>query len=74
MIDILNDLSEIHFEVFWNKWHEIKPGKYNRERAEMEWFYMREDDRIEAFTALAQYHPFVQISREPYLFLIHFKQ
>lgn len=74
MIDILDDLTEIPFEMFWNKWNELKPGTFNRERAEMEWFYMMEDDRIEAFQALAKNHPMIQICREPYLFLIHFKQ
>lgn len=72
MIDILDELTEIPFEIFITKWQELKPGQFNRERAEMQWFYMHETDRIEAFEALAKVHPMIQVCREPYQFLQHF--
>lgn len=72
MTDILDELTEIPFEVFWDKWNEVRPGIYNRDRAEKTWFYMKEPDRIEAFTALSKNHPMIQVCREPYVFLSHF--
>lgn len=72
MTDILEELTEIPFEVFWNKWQEIKPCICNRERAEKVWFYMHENDRITAFESLSRIHPMIQICREPYQFLEHF--
>lgn len=72
MTDLLDELTEIPFEMFWEKWHELKPGSFNRGRAEQQWFYMHETDRIEAFEALAKIHPMIQVCRDPYLFLKHF--
>lgn len=72
MIDLLDDITEIPFKVFIDKWDELKPSIYNRDKAEMIWFYMKEPDRIEAFKALCRNHPMIQICREPYLFLRHF--
>lgn len=72
MIDLLDELTEIPFEVFWDKWQELKPSICNRELAEKEWFYMHENDRVNAFTALAKNHPILQITIEPYQFLQHF--
>lgn len=72
MIDLLNDLTEIHFDLFWDKWQELKPSICSRELSEKEWFYMSEPNRIEAFTALARIHPMLQICGEPYQFLQHF--
>lgn len=72
MTEILNDLTEIPFKVFIDKWDELKPSICNRERAEQTWFYMHENDRIEAFQALDKKHPMIQICREPYQFLKHF--
>lgn len=72
MTDILDELTEVPFEVFWDKWQELKPGIYNRDQAEMNWFYMHENDRIVAFKALANNHPMIQACREPYQFLQHF--
>lgn len=72
MIDLLDDITEVLFEVFWDKWQEIKPCICNRQRAEKEWFYMKDIDRVAAFTALAKNHPLLQIIREPYQFLQHF--
>lgn len=72
MIHLLDELTEIPFEVFWNKWQELKPCICNRERAEKTWFYMHENDRVEAFKALSNNHPLIQICREPFQFLKHF--
>jgi hypothetical protein len=72
MTDILNELTEIPFDVFWDKWQELKPGIYNRDRAEKTWFYMVEANRVNAFSALAKNHPMIQVCREPYQFLEHF--
>jgi len=72
MIDILDEITEIPFQVFKDKWNEVKPGIYNWERAEIAWFYMHEKDRITSFECLAKMHPMIQVCREPYQFLEHF--
>lgn len=72
MIELLDEITEIPFEVFWDKWHEMKQGVFNRELAQKEWFYMRECDRITAFTALAKNHPLIQVVRQPYEYLQYF--
>ena len=72
MTELLDEITEIPFTVFKDKWLDVKPGIYNWDRAEKEWFYMHENDRITAFTALARVHPMIQIIREPYQFLQHF--
>jgi hypothetical protein len=74
MIDILSDLTEVPFDVFWDKWHEVKEGSFNRSKAEQVWFYMAEPDRIDAFEALAKNSPIVEICHEPYLYLKRFRQ
>lgn len=73
MIEILDELTEVPFEVFWDKWHEVKPGEYSRSIAEQTWFYMREQDRITAFTALCNNHPAVHSINEPFMFLAYFE-
>ena len=73
LINILDELTEVPFEVFWDKWQEAKPGEYNRSLAEQTWFYMREQDRITAFTALCKNHPMVKETREPFMFLTYFE-
>jgi hypothetical protein len=72
MTDILDELTEIPFEVFRQKFEELKPGIYNWMKAEKTWFYMVEANRIRAFESLANNHPIIQIVREPYEFLEHF--
>lgn len=72
MIEILNELTEIHFEVFWDKWQEVKPCICNRQKAEKEWFYMAEKNRVLAFEALCKDHPMIESTNEPYSFLEHF--
>lgn len=73
MIDILDEFTEVPFDVFWNKWQEIKPGEYNRPQAEKEWFYMKEADRVTAFTALCNNHPAFYSIKEPFMFLAYFE-
>ena len=72
MTDILDELTEIPFEVFWDKFQELKPGIYNRTLAEKVWFYMLERNRIFAFECLSSNHPMIQICREPSDFLRSF--
>ena len=72
MTDLLSELTEIPFEVFLDKWQELNPGIYNRDRAERIWFYMKEESRIEAFKSLSSHNPLIQICREPWHFLNHF--
>lgn len=73
MIDLLDEITEIPFSVFWEKWQELKPCICDRMKAEKEWFYMKESDRVNAFTALAKNHPLIGITSEPWQFLQHFQ-
>jgi hypothetical protein len=73
MIDILDEISEIPFEVFKDKWMEKKPGLFfDWLSAEKEWFYMKETDRVIAFTALARNHIVLDFTHRPKEFLMHF--
>jgi hypothetical protein len=67
MIELLDDLTEIPFEIFWDKYQELKPNLfYNREKAEIQWFRMKEVDRVISFTNLSKgWYDF----KEPYLYL-----
>lgn len=73
MTDILDEITEIPFEVFWEKWNEYKTGNFNRKKAEFVWFYMKESDRIDAFQALCQKHPIINVCHQPYLYLKRFR-
>jgi hypothetical protein len=73
MTDILDELTEIPFEVFWAKWVEVKPGYYNRPKAEAIWFSMKESDRIDAFEYLAHEGLILDICHQPYLYLKRFR-
>ena len=69
MIEILDELTEIPFEIFWDKYQELKPNLfYDREKAEIQWFRMKEHDRIQAFTQMKNQSSFP----EPYQYLEHF--
>lgn len=72
-LDLLDEITEIPFEVFWEKWHEVKPGTYDRIKAEHVWFYMKESDRVEAFEYLAKEGLILEVSHEPYLYLKRFR-
>ena len=54
MIDILDELTEIPFDVFWNKYQEISKGEYNKLKAKAIWFAMLEEKRVEAFRDLSK--------------------
>lgn len=71
MIDLLDELSEIPFDLFWNKYQEIRQGNYNKLKAQKEWFYMKEQDREIAFEQLAKGHPAIGMFDEPYQYLEH---
>jgi hypothetical protein len=72
MIDLLDELTAIPFQVFWDKFQEVKPGTYNRSRAESVWFYMKESDREIAFEQLAKRHDAVKLFDEMYEYLEYF--
>jgi hypothetical protein len=71
MIDILDEISEIPFQMFWEKYNEKKPGIYHRQKAEKEWFFMKEADRVTAFENLCKGHRSMSFFNEPYEYLIH---
>ncbi len=69
MIELLDELTEIPFEIFWDKYQELKPNLfYDRAKAEIIWFRMKEEDRVTAFTCLPKGYDF----KEPYLYLEYF--
>jgi len=72
MTDILDEITEIPFEIFWDKYMEVKLGIYSRYKAEYEWFYMKEQDRVIAFECLAKNHPALVMFVEPYEYLQYF--
>lgn len=72
MTDILDEITEIPFEIFWDKYMEVKPGIYSRDKAEKQWFYMQEQDRVIAFECLAKKHPDIFDFCEPYEYLEYF--
>jgi hypothetical protein len=72
MIELLDEITQIPFQVFWDKYQEIAPGTYNRSRAESVWFYMFEGDRETAFEQLAKGHPAIGMFDEMYEYLEHF--
>lgn len=72
MIELLDEITAIPFQIFWDKYQEIAPGTYNRSRAESVWFYMFECDRETAFEQLAKGHPAIGLFDEMYKYLEHF--
>lgn len=72
MIELLDELTEIPFDIFWEKYIEIRPGVYNILKAKAIWFAMLEADRISAFATLAKDHWIMSMYNEPYEYLKHF--
>ena len=70
MIDSLDEISEIPFEVFWDKFMDIQPGIYDQWQAKGQWLSMKEENRIMAFRYLAM---FGTDYREPYQHLRQFQ-
>jgi len=75
MIDLLDEITEIPFDVFWEKYQEVKPGKYNKSACEGIWFYMHEENRLEAFQSLCENANTCLIKRvqEPYQYLRYYQ-
>jgi hypothetical protein len=69
MIEALDEITEIPFEVFWDKFIELYPGEYNQFITEVYWVKMREDNRILAFEYLCK---FGSDYKEPWKHLQHF--
>ena len=72
MIDLLDEITEIPFDIFWDKYKEVKPGVYNKLKAKAIWFSMQEVDRITAFEQLAKNHPAIQMYDDPSDYLQYF--
>ena len=69
MIEALDEITEIPFEVFWNKFMDLYPGIYDQYTAEGYWVKMREANRILAFEFLCR---FGSDFREPWMHLRQF--
>ena len=55
MIEALDEITEIPFEIFWDKFMEVCPGNYDRFITEVYWVKMREANRILAFDYLCKF-------------------
>jgi len=55
MIEALDEISEIPFEVFWDKFNEARPGHYNKIFTQGIWLKMREANRVLAFEYLCRF-------------------
>jgi hypothetical protein len=73
MIELLDELTEIPFDIFWEKYQEKKPGTYNEFKAKAIWFSMHENNRIMAFSAISWNHPALDLFLEPYELLEYFE-
>jgi len=55
MIEALDEVSEIPFEVFWDKFMEVRPGEYDKIYTQGIWLKMREANRVLAFQYLSRF-------------------
>jgi hypothetical protein len=55
MIEALDEISEIPFEVFWDKFIEQKPGDYDKTYTQGIWLKMREANRVLAFEYMSRF-------------------
>lgn len=69
MIEALDEITEIPFIVFWDKFMDLEPSIYDRYTAEGYWLKMREQNRILAFEFLCR---FGSDFREPWMHLRQF--
>ena len=69
MIEALDEITEIPFIVFWDKFMDLQPGIYDQYTAEGYWLKMREQNRILAFEFLCR---FGSDFREPWMHLRQF--
>jgi hypothetical protein len=55
MIEALDEISEIPFEVFWDKFNEERPGDYDKIYTQGIWLKMREANRVLAFEYMSRF-------------------
>jgi hypothetical protein len=55
MIEALDEISEIPFDVFWDKFNEARPGDYDKTYTQGIWLKMREANRVLAFEYLCRF-------------------
>jgi hypothetical protein len=55
MIEALDEISEIPFDVFWDKFNEARPGDYDKTYTQGIWLKMREANRVLAFGYLCRF-------------------
>jgi hypothetical protein len=55
MIEALDEVSEIPFDVFWDKFMEARPGDYHKTYTQGVWLKMREANRVLAFEYLCRF-------------------
>jgi hypothetical protein len=55
MIEALDEITEIPFIVFWEKFMDLQPGIYDRYTAEGYWLKMREANRVLAFEYMSRF-------------------
>jgi hypothetical protein len=55
MIEALDEISEIPFDVFWDKFNEARPGEYDKTYTQGIWLKMREANRVLAFGYLCRF-------------------
>lgn len=54
MIDLLDELTEVPFDIYWSKYQEFNQGNYSKIKAQMQWFYMHPEDRMDAFANISK--------------------
>jgi hypothetical protein len=55
MIEALDEISEIPFEVFWDKYMEARPGVYDKTYTQGIWLKLREANRVLSFQYLSRF-------------------
>ena len=55
MIEALDEVSEIPFDIFWDKYIEANPGEYDKTYTQGIWLKMREENRVLAFGYLCKF-------------------
>ena len=55
MIEALDEISEIPFDVFWDKYMEVRAGDYDKTYTQGIWLKIREENRVLAFEYLCRF-------------------
>lgn len=55
MIEALDEVSEIPFDVFWDKYMEVRPGDYDKTYTQGIWLKIREENRVLGFKYLCRF-------------------